>query len=153
MSIDIFIRRGGSPDIEHRKVDKLDLTSLKRELDSAFGPGDLYLEDEEEALALDRRIESTSLFIHHSRCKRIAVTVRYAGKTFEQAFAPGTTLKKVKRRAEKKLGINPTDGAELSLQIAGTDVRPDEATHVGSLADPKTCSVIFDLVPSDRING
>ncbi|WP_447526999.1 hypothetical protein [Parasphingorhabdus sp. NYA22] len=79
--------------------------------------------------------------------------VRYAGKTYEHRFAPSVTLKKVKRRAEKKLNIDPADSVELSLQIADSSDRPDEATHVGSLANPPTCSVIFDLVPSDRING
>lgn len=153
MSIDIFIKRGGSLDIVHRNIDTLDLATLKHELDAEFGPGELFLEDQDEPLAHDHQFAPGGIFLHHSRCKRIDVIVRYAGKTFEHGFAPSVTLKKIKRRAEKKLDIDPADAIELSLQIAGTTDRPDEATHVGSLASSPTCSVIFDLVPSDRING
>lgn len=153
MSIDIFIKRGGCLDVVHRKVNKLDLKTLKKELDTEFGPGELYVEDQDDPVAHDHQFEPGSIFLHHSCCKRINLTVRYAGKTFEHRFAPSATLKKVKRRAEKKLNIDPADAVELSLQIADTSERPDEATHVGSVASPLTCSVIFDLVPSDRING
>lgn len=153
MPTDIFIKRSGSLEVQHRKVETLELAALQKELDKAFGAGLLFLEDEDEPLSPDRRIDAPSLFVHHSRCKRIEVTVRYGGRTFEHKFGPGTTLKTIKRRAEKKLDIDAADAAELSLQIAGTNDRPDEATHVGSVADPSTCSVVFDLVPSDRING
>lgn len=153
MPTDIFIKRSGSLEVQHRKVEKLDLAALQKELDQAFGAGSLFLEDEDDPLSPDRRIVAPIIFVHHSRCKRIEVTVRYAGRTFEHKFGPGTTLKAIKRRAEKKLDIDSADAAELSLQIAGTNNRPDEATHVGSVADPTTCSVVFDLVPSDRING
>jgi len=153
MPINIFIKRSFSLEVQHRSVDVLDLKALEKELDEAFGSGSIFLEDEDEPLAANRKVDAPTIFIHHSRCKRIAVVVRYAGKTFEDEFGPGTTLKAVKRRAEKKLHIDPADAAELSLQLAGTTDRPDEATHVGSLADPGSCSVTFDLVPSDRING
>jgi hypothetical protein len=153
MPTDIFIKRSGSLEVQHRKLETLDLAALQKELDKAFGAGSLFLEDEDEPLSPDRRIDAPTIFVHHSRCKRIEVTVRYAGRTFEHKFGPGTTLKTIKRRAEKKLDIDAADAAELSLQIAGTNDRPDEATHVGSVADPTTCSVVFDLVPSDRING
>jgi hypothetical protein len=153
MPIDIFIKRGETRDVKHLKVDVFDLAQIKHELDETCGAGELFLEDAEEPLSQDHRHESGSIFLHHNRCKRIDVTVRYAGKTFQHGFAPGTTLRKIKRRAEKKLDIDAADAVELSLQLAGTTDRPDEATHVGSLAAPKTCAVVFDLVPSDRING
>ena len=153
MSRDIFIKRGGSLDIVHRNIDNLDLTALKHQLDAEFGPGELFLEDQDEPLAHDHEFASGGIFLHYNRCKRIDVTVRYAGKTFKHGFAPSVTLKKIKHRVEKKLDIDAADAIELSLQIAGTTDRPDEATHVGSLASSPTCAVIFDLVPSDRING
>jgi hypothetical protein len=153
MPTNIFIKRNGSLEVQHRQVDSVDLKSLEKELDEAFGPGSIFLEDEDEPLAATRKIDAPSIFIHHSRCKHIAVSVRYAGKSFKDEVGPGTTLKVLKRRAEKKLNIDEADAAELSLQIAGTTERPDESTHVGSLAESSSCSVIFDLVPSDRING
>ncbi|ABF51780.1 hypothetical protein [Sphingopyxis alaskensis] len=153
MPIDIFIKRGGSLEVQHQKAESFDLAHIKRKLDEVFGAGHLFLEDGDEPIAADHKVEGGSIFVHHNRCKQIEVTVRYAGKAFEHGFTPGTTLKKIKRRAEKKLDIDPADAVELSLQLAGTTERPDEATHVGSLAQPKTCAVAFDLVPSDRING
>lgn len=153
MPIDIFIKRGETRDVKHVKAGSFDLAQIKRELDEAFGAGELFLEDAEEPLTKDHRHEAGNIFLHHNRCKRIDVMVRYAGKTFQHDFAPGTTVKKIKRRAEKKLDIDAVDAVELSLQLAGTTDRPDEATHVGSLVAPKTCAVVFDLVPSDRING
>lgn len=153
MPTDIFIKRSGSLEVQHRKLERLDLAALQKDLDNAFGAGSLFLEDEEEPLSPDRRIDAPAIFVHHSCCKRVEVIVRYAGRTFEHKFGPGTTLKTIKRRVEKKLDIDAADAAELSLQIAGTNDRPDEATHVGSVTDQATCSVVFDLVPSDRING
>ncbi|WP_436642184.1 hypothetical protein [Microbaculum sp. FT89] len=153
MPTDIFIKRSGSLEVQHRTLETLDLAALQKELDKAFGAGSLYLEDENEPLSPGRHIDAPTIFVHHSHCKRIEVTVRYAGRNFEHKFGPGTTLKTIKRRTEKRLDIDAADAAELSLQIAGTNDRPDEATHVGSVADPTTCSVVFDLIPSDRING
>ncbi|WP_274377270.1 hypothetical protein [Celeribacter ethanolicus] len=40
----------------------------------------------------------------------------------------------------------------MSLQIAGTQDRPDGSTHIGSLVQ-MCCGLSFDLLPSDRING
>lgn len=153
MSIDIFIKRGGTLEVQHRSLASPDLATIKHELDLAFGQGHLFVEDEDEPVAEAFEVGGASLFLHHHHCKKIEVDVRYAGKVFEHKFAPGTTLKKIKRRAEKKLEIDDADAVELSLQLAGTTERPDEATHVGSLTSGKPCSVVFDLVPSDRING
>jgi hypothetical protein len=153
MTTQIFIKRGGSREVQHRQVDVFNLKALKKELDQEFGPGHLFLEDGSEPIGNNQLVEGGSLFVHHNSCKRIQVTVRYAGKSFNETFGPGVTLKVIKRRAEKALEIDETDAAELSLQVEGTIDRPDEATHIGSLSSPGTCSVSLDLVPSDRING
>ena len=71
----------------------------------------------------------------------------------ECGFGPGSTLGRVKRWAERTLGIHEADAAEMSLQVAGTHDRPDEATHVGSLLHGDACAVTFDLLPTARING
>ena len=57
MPTDIFIKRSGSLEVQHRKVETLDLAALQKELDKAFGAGSLFLEDEDEPLSPTRRID------------------------------------------------------------------------------------------------
>jgi hypothetical protein len=156
--IDVFVKREGSREAVHRQVEEGGrLDDLKETLANDFGPGQwlLFTEDADDPLpeGVKAAAENGALFLHQSRCRRVAVVVRYAGRTVQDSFGPGTTLAKIKRWAEKKLGIEAADAAELALQIAGTQDRPDEATHVGSLVVPTACAVTFDLLPTDRING
>lgn len=71
----------------------------------------------------------------------------------ERAFGPGSTLARIKDWAEREFGIDAVDAAELALQLSGTTERPDEAAHVGSLATYPDCRVVFDLLPTVRVNG
>ncbi len=93
------------------------------------------------------------LRVHVHRHRTVDVTVRYAGRTVHKAFAPSTTIEAVKRHATRELGMTPSDAAELMLQVAGTDLRPDPDVHIGTLAKGHECKVTLDLVPSPRING
>lgn len=115
----------------------------------------LFEEDADEPLLdhhLVRHHGDGTKILHRSRCARITLTVRYAGRTISRDFGPGSTLDRVKRWAERELGIDQTDAAEMSLQIAGTQDRPDGSTHIGSLVQT-CCELSLDLLPSDRING
>lgn len=158
--IDIFIHREGHADpIHHQDHDGLTVEALKVHLEGGGEPIDFFLfeEDADEPLhdhhEIRHRGEGTR-FLHHSRCRHVRVTVRYAGKPpVEHDFGPGSTLARIKRWAERKLGIDEADAAEMSLQVAGTRDRPDESTHVGSLVRHPDCGVTFDLLPSDRVNG
>lgn len=118
----------------------------------------LFEEDADEPLPDHHEIRHHSQdhkhkILHHSRCRHIHVVVRYAGRPVEHTFGPGSTLRRIKDWAEHKLGIEAADAAELSLQLEGTTERPDEATHVGSLAKCPDCRVVFDLLPTVRVNG
>lgn len=91
--------------------------------------------------------------VHLHRCKRIAVEVRFAGRTEQRPFAPGTTIGRIRLWAGRQFGMKPGDIAEHVLQIAGTNEQPDLDTHVGALAQHPRCAIVFDLVPAHRING
>lgn len=93
------------------------------------------------------------LRVHLHRHKGIDVTVRYAGKDVKRVFRPSTTVGRVKQWSTKDLGIKPSDAAELMLQVAGTSNRPDPDTHIGSLVHHPAHVLVFDLVPSPRVNG
>lgn len=92
------------------------------------------------------------LHVHH--CREVAVAVTFGGETVHHKFAPSTTVGAIKNWAAiKKFGMTPTEAGEHLLQISGTKDRPAPGTHVGSLTKAPACSVKFDLVPDERVNG
>ncbi|WP_413707136.1 hypothetical protein [Ralstonia sp. Ralssp110] len=114
----------------------------------------LYIEDEDDENAIDKMdaiVDGLRLHLH--RLKAITVTVRYAGRQEHHTFRPNATIARVKRWAAHALGITASDAAELMLQIAGTDNRPDPDVHLGSLVKAPQHTVCFDLVPAPRVNG
>lgn len=156
--IDVFIRQEGRPDpVLHETHDGATVAALKAHL---AGEGDptfhLFEEDVDTPLKDQDQVrdngEGTKV-LHRNRCNRIQVTVRYAGRQASDDFGPGSTLDRLKRWAERKLGLDEADAAEMSLQVVGTVDRPDGSVHVGSLAAYPDCSVSFDLLPTDRVNG
>ena len=107
--------------------------------------------DSEHALRdLGKVGESLSLHVH--RRKEITAVVRYAGRHIRRVFRPAATVGRIKDWAVAEFGITASDGAELMLQIAGTDQRPDVDIHLGALPHEHH-EVTFDLVPSPRVNG
>ena len=114
----------------------------------------LYIEDDDDEDAVAKLGEiPDGLRVHLHRLKAIDVSVRYAGKDVHRTFRPNATIARVKLWATKDLAITPADAAELMLQIAGTDTRPDPDVHIGSLVKAPQHSICFDLVPAPRVNG
>jgi hypothetical protein len=116
----------------------------------------LYVEDEDEdsdAQLKNLKKIPDGLRVHLHRQKGIEVVVRYAGRDVRRTFRPSATIARVKRWATHEFGLSPSDAAELMLQIAGTDTRPDADIHIGSLVKSPQQSITFDLVPSPRVNG
>lgn len=156
-NVEIFIRQEGQREpVLHETHDGSTVAAIKATL-AADGNAEFHLfeEDTDEPLQDHHQVRhhgDGTKILHRSRCKQIAVTVRYAGRSISRDFGPGSTLDRIKRWAERKFGIDQADAAEMSLQIGGTNDRPDGSTHVGSLVD-KCCEISFDLLPSDRING
>ena len=114
----------------------------------------LFFEDDDDEAPAERLKQiPEGLRVHLHRLKGIDVTVRYAGRDVRRTFRPSTTIGRVKRWSTNELGIAPSDAAELMLQISGTNTRPDDDVHVGSLVQSPARAISFDLVPSPRVNG
>lgn len=118
----------------------------------------LFLEDEDEPLDENRQVsdhtDPPSTIVHLNRCRRIAVSVTFNGHTVEDEFGPSATIARIKHwAAEREFGLSSEDAGEHYLQIAGTQDRLVPGTHVGRLAKCPACSVAFDLVSDDRVNG
>jgi hypothetical protein len=157
--IDLFIRHEGrlEPTLQECH-DGATVAGLRAQLDQAEPAPDAYLfeEDVDEPLRDDHLIRGGgegAKILHRSRCRSVQVTVRYAGRSLERTFGPGSTLDRVKRWAERKLDIGAADAAHLSLQLPGTTDRPPGSVHVGSLVTAGACALVLDLLPSDRVNG
>lgn len=114
----------------------------------------LFIEDDddEDAIGKLKHIKD-GLRVHLHRLKAITVSARYAGREDTHTFRPNVTIARVKAWATNAFGIAPSDAAELMLQIAGTDIRPDLDVHIGSLVKAPNHSLCFDLVPAPRVNG
>jgi hypothetical protein len=114
----------------------------------------LYVEDDDDEDAVDKlKTVTDGLRVHLHRLKAIDVTVRYAGKEVRRTFRPNATIARVKRWAGQEFGIAASDAVELMLQVTGSNARPDQDVHLGSLVKVPQHAICFDLVPAPRVNG
>lgn len=158
----IFYQREGTPEIEHVEVDSAQAVRDLKDVIRAKHGGEpaefLFLEDADEPLGDDVIIESLAgprgAKVHVHRCRRVAVSIHFAGRTLEYAFGPGATVGRLKHwAAVEELGMSKEDASEHVLQITGTTERPRPSAHVGTLSKCPQCAVSFDLVPEQRVNG
>jgi hypothetical protein len=159
--IDIFYQVEGVPEIQHISAPPDEqLAALKARIAAKHSIGDggsLFPEDADdpadETVTVGSIATPAGAKLHLHRCRRVAVTVAFAGRTLEHSFGPGATVARVKRWAAQQLGMSKEDAGEHVLQISGTQDRPTPATHIGTLAKCPACRVAFDLVPDERVNG
>lgn len=160
MKRQIFVQSQYLEDIAVLEVDQGAKPAQVREqllklLPEAAGRGKVYvyLEDQDDDDAFERLKEiPDGLRVQLHSEKGIDVAVRYAGRDVRRTFRPSATVQRVKQWATKELGLQPSDAAELMLQVAGTSNRPDPDVHIGSIAKGEK-TITFDLVPSPRVNG
>jgi hypothetical protein len=123
------------------------------------GAAVIFVEDSDDALALDLTIEAAGIHHHGSmhvhRCTTVATTVHFNGDSKVRNFGPGTTVARVKDWAVSThvFNLTPVDAAEHVLQITGTQDRPDEDVHIGTLVHAPHCVLAFDLVAKVRVEG
>lgn len=117
------------------------------------------VENDDAELDLDAPLSTAGIAnrgrVHVHRCKRVAVTVNFNARQAMDDFPPSTTVKRLKKWADSKKGfdLRGADATEHLLQLCGSDERPDENTHIGSLVEVPDCSLCFDLVPKSRVEG
>lgn len=119
----------------------------------------IWLEEEDTALEIEALVAATPIRhrsrIHLHRCRHVAVTVSFNGLDKGERFPPSATIKRVARWATGKHGFDLTDrdATEHALQLRGSGQRPDEDIHLGALTAAPVCTVAFDLVPKQRVEG
>jgi hypothetical protein len=163
--IQIFIQAEGVRDIRMLDVprnasvrDVVTAAAAQGFLAAADGKAAVFAEDVDEALPLDATLEAAGIghrgSVHVHRCRKVAVSVHFNG-TKSRTFAPGTTVHRVKEWAVSKQGFNlsPVDAAEHVLQVTGTNDRPDEDVHIGTLVSVPNCALELDLVAKVRVEG
>ncbi|UJR83677.1 hypothetical protein [Sandaracinus amylolyticus] len=159
--IDIFYQVEGVPEIQHISAPPDEtLGALKARITAKHGISDdasLFAEDDDgdvdETKTVGAIATPAGVKVHLHRCRRVCVTVAFAGRMIEHKFGPGATVARVKRWAAQQLGMSKEDAGEHVLQISGTHDRPTPSTHIGTLAKCPACRVAFDLVPDERVNG
>lgn len=164
-TIEIFLQGEGVPEIQLVHVPH---DSTVREMIAAAHATGLRLcggaeeiivliENSDRELELDISLEEAGIRhrhrIHCHRCREVKVSVNFNGEAKSDSFPTSMVVAKVKRWADDKFGLKGVDATEHALQICGTNKRPDEDTHIGSLVEYPHCKVCFDLVPKKRVEG
>jgi hypothetical protein len=157
----IFVQREGSKQIH--AVDQLDGLNLLlfKEIakDNLFTVEEILVFEEgcDEALTEELFIvllkEKHHPKIHIHRCPKVEVRVDFNGRDVLHRFSPAVTVGTIKAWADAKFEIDAAHAAEHVLQLSGTVERPSASAHIGTLTDGTACSVAFDLVPNERIQG
>jgi hypothetical protein len=160
--VTIFYQAEGLGSVELIEVESaLTLHALRdilRDKHSWPAEVELFPEDLDEAFDLKvvvgEIIVAGGTKIHAHRCRKIHVDVSYNGTTLPFNFAPSATIARVKRHVAVQ-GFHLSEGAaaEHVLQIKGTTTQPAPGTHIGALTANPGCSIAFDLVPKQRVQG
>jgi hypothetical protein len=116
---------------------------------------EIYLEDQDDDL--DKGISITEANIKHGdhifvgRCKKVSVSILYAGKSFSTSVPPSTSIKKLRKLALKYFEIDDISGADLLLWFNKEPL--DNRQLIGSLTDYPSCGVSLVLATKNDING
>lgn len=116
---------------------------------------EVYLEDQDDDF--DKGITIGEAGIKHGdhifvgRCKKVSVTINYAGKSFITNVGPATTAKKIRKLTLHYFGIDDVSGAELLLWFNNEPLDPRQ--FIGSLTDYPSCGVSLVLATKNDING
>lgn len=161
-AIDVFYQLEGVLDIEHIELrpdqtfsDLKEILIQKHCLETEVL---IFLEDSDEPIDrlafLRDHAGNAGVKVHAHRCRHVEASVTFNNETVQHRFGPGTTVARVKHwAAERKFNMSPEEASEHVLQIKGSHDRPAPGTHLGTLASCPKCSVAFDLVPDQRVNG
>lgn len=116
---------------------------------------EIYLENKNDDLDKGITLEEAGIghgdHVFVGRCKKITVTVNYAGRTLSKEVSPSTNMKKLKKHSLKEFGIDEVSGAELLLWFNREPL--DARQQVGSLTDYPACAVNLILATKNDING
>jgi len=91
--------------------------------------------------------------LHHGRCRKVEVSVRFGGESKSREFSPAATVQRIFEWSVGEHGYDlPRDQRpKHTLGLCGSESEADRRAHVGSLATD--CRVCFDLAPKTRYQG
>ena len=115
----------------------------------------VYLEDQDNELDKNLPVSDAKIkngdHVFLGRCKKVSVSINYAGKTFTLSVSPATSIKNLRKQALKYFGIDEVSGADLLLWFNNEPL--DTRQIVGSLTDFPTCTVTLILATKNDVNG
>ena len=134
-----------------------DHTSV-RDLVTQVGLADAsaWLEDTDEPLDPTNvlaNVVNNNGHIHLNYCRRVEVTVNFAGKEKARKFAPSATIQAVRQWAVGPNGFDlpAKERPKHEVGVCGTGNLAERTDHVGTLATD--CSLCLNLAPKDRFQG
>jgi hypothetical protein len=142
-----FDEKAGTKDVRAKAVE-LGFANLSDA--SVFAEGGADSLDDKQPLTAQGVSNKQRLCLH--RCKKIHVTVDFAGDSKQHPFPPAVTIAEVKAWFVDKIGMSAADATEHVLQISGTKERPSPDTMIGSLKSVD-CRIEVSLVPLKRVEG
>lgn len=114
-----------------------------------------WIEDADDPLTGDTLLRAVGDkgHLHVTRCKRIEVTINFAGKHKTHKFAPGATIGRVRRWAigDDGFDLPQSQRPKHEVGVCGTGVIADRHDHIGTLSTD--CGLCLDLAPKDRFQG
>ena len=115
-----------------------------------------WLEDTDEPLDPTNvlaNVVKDNAHIHFNRCRRVEVTVNFAGKERSRKFTPSATIQAVRRWAVGPDGFDlpAKERPKHEVGVCGTGNIAERTDHVGTLATD--CSLCLNLAPKDRFQG
>ena len=149
-----------TPGNEGPELVEIEATALVRELIVARDPdGRVWIEEVDDEVDLDVTLEEAGIkhrhHVHHGRCHRVEVVVRFNADRFEDDFGPGTTIKTVYKwvAGSDAANLSADQAAKHVLALPGANAFLDAGVHVGSLVTEGSCKVTLDLLPRERFEG
>ena len=134
-----------------------DQTSV-RDLVTQVGLADAsaWLEDTDEPLDPTNvlaNVVTDNGHIHLNHCRRVEVTVNFAGKEKARKFAPSATIQAARQWAVGPNGFDlpAKERPKHEVGVCGTGNLAERTDHVGTLATD--CSLCLNLAPKDRFQG
>jgi hypothetical protein len=116
----------------------------------------IFLDEIEEPVAPGHEVHvRPNHHVHFHRCKRIKVTVNYAGKLETHEFSPNATIEKVEKKALEAFGLKGADAKnkELHVHSATGPIAPLENKIGMYVAHHESCSVTVFLTPEMGYQG
>lgn len=116
---------------------------------------DVYLEDQDNGLDKNKTISEANLkngdHVFLGRCKKVSVSINYAGKIFIVSVSPATSMKNLRKQAIKYFGVDEVSGADLLLWFNNEPL--DMRQLIGSFTEFPSCSVNLVLATKNDVNG